>query len=55
MFRDELLNNQNKDGTWPTPAGDAPGKRGDPVYNTSLATLMLEVYYRFLPGTAAGK
>ncbi len=51
MFRDQLLDNQNQDGTWHKPAGDAPGMRADPVYVTSLATLMLEVYYRFLPGT----
>jgi hypothetical protein len=24
-------------------------------YRTALCTLMLEVYYRFLPGTASGK
>jgi hypothetical protein len=26
-------------------------RRQDIVYSTALATLMLEVYYRFLPGT----
>ena len=53
LFRDQLLNNQNQDGSWPKPAGEGPGAQGDPIYVTSLATLMLEVYYRFLPGTAA--
>ncbi len=55
MFRDQLLNNQNKDGSYPAPNGAGPGARNDPVYVTSLATLMLEVYYRFLPGTGGGK
>ncbi|MEM9080881.1 MAG: prenyltransferase/squalene oxidase repeat-containing protein [Verrucomicrobiota bacterium] len=49
LFRDELLKNQNKDGSWPNPGG--PSSFSDKVYITSLATLMLEVYYRFLPGT----
>ncbi len=51
LVRDELLKNQNKDGSWTNPGG--PGTNGDPVYTVSLATLMLEVYYRFLPGTGA--
>ncbi len=55
MFRDQLLEHQNKDGSWPAPPQPGPGARGDAIYVTSLATLMLEVYYRFLPGTAAGK
>ena len=51
LFRDELLKNQNEDGSW-TQAGVKHG----PVnvhMATCLATLMLEVYYRFLPGTGA--
>lgn len=55
LFRDQLLDNQNGDGTWPNPPSPGPGAKGDPIYITALATLMLEVYYRFLPGTAAGK
>ena len=55
MFRDQLLNAQNNDGSWPAPPQPGPAARNDPVYVTALATLMLEVYYRFLPGTAAGK
>lgn len=55
MFRDELLKAQDKDGSWPAPGGRWSGKHNDPVYHTTLATLMLEVYYRFLPGTGAGK
>lgn len=48
-FRDSLLKAQNPDGSW-TQAGIKHG----PVnvhMSTCLATLMLEVYYRFLPGT----
>lgn len=55
LFRDQLLNAQNKDGSWPAPAKPGPGARSEPIYVTALSTLMLEVYYRFLPGTAAGK
>ncbi len=51
LFRDELLKNQKDDGSWPNPGG--PSSSGDPVYVVSLATLMLEVYYRFLPGTGS--
>ena len=53
MFRDTLLAAQNADGSWPAPPQPGPAARNDPVYVTALATLMLEVYYRFLPGTAA--
>ncbi len=63
LFRDQVLKNQNPDGSWAVPG--APGNK-PPVravgpafltnvhYRTALCTLMLEVYYRFLPGTAAG-
>jgi hypothetical protein len=60
MFRDQLLKNQNTDGSWPPP-GDKDGVRAvapqfvsNVHYRTCLNTLMLEVYYRFLPGTGAG-
>jgi hypothetical protein len=49
MFRDELLEAQNKDGSFPLQGSML--RRQDIVYSTALATLMLEVYYRFLPGT----
>ena len=55
IFRDQLLNNQNADGSWKVPGGGqriravAPVFTTDPVYRTCLCTLMLEVYYRFLP------
>jgi hypothetical protein len=57
MFRDQILNNQNPDGSWKAPGG---GKKPNAVaalyasnvhYRNCLCILMLEVYYRFLPGT----
>jgi hypothetical protein len=49
LFRDQLLKAQNADGSWAQ-----GGIKHGPVnvhMATCLATLMLEVYYRFLPGT----
>jgi hypothetical protein len=60
MFRDQLLKNQNPDGSWKSPGGNkqiravAPQFTTNAHYRTCLNTLMLEVYYRFLPGTGAG-
>jgi len=51
LFRDQLLNTQNKDGSWPQPA-DGGHNTESVIYRTALCTLMLEVYYRFLPGTS---
>ncbi len=57
MFRDQLLNNQNSDGSWNPPGGDMKPRAVDATfvtdvhYRTCLCILMLEVYYRFLPGT----
>jgi hypothetical protein len=51
LFRDGTLAAQNKDGSWPLPANTGHGL-GNVHYVTCLTTLMLEVYYRFLPGTA---
>lgn len=58
LFRDQVLKNQNADGSWKSPGGGtklravAPayvGESGDAkVYRTTLCSLMLEVYYRFL-------
>lgn len=55
LFRDQLLNNQDSDGSWKVCGGGAKDLRavaasyvGDKVYRTCLCTLMLEVYYRFL-------
>ena len=49
LFRDKLVKAQNPDGSW-----NQGGIHHGPVnvhMSTCLATLMLEVYYRFLPGT----
>ncbi len=60
IFRDQVLDNQNADGSWKKPGG---GKKPravaasfvtDTHYRTCLCILMLETYYRFLPGTGAG-
>ena len=50
LIRDELIKAQKDDGTWPRTAGI--GSQSESMYSTALATLMLEVYYRFLPGTS---
>jgi hypothetical protein len=56
--RDNILKNQNPDGGWKTPGlnnktyGVGPFYITEPVYRNALNTLMLEVYYRFLPGSA---
>ena len=43
-----LANNQNNDGSWSIPGGAGHGMKSE-HYATCLATLMMEVYYRFLP------
>ena len=59
IFRDQVLNNQDSDGSWKAPGAGgkiraaAPSYQGDKVYRTCLCTLMMEVYYRFL-STGAG-
>ena len=50
-FRDELLKAQKPDGSWQQSVQHGPV---NVHMATCLATLMLEVYYRFLPGTGAG-
>jgi len=51
-FKDQLISSQNPDGNW-----NAPGFGGvfsaNAHYRNCLNILMLEVYYRFLPGTGA--
>ena len=64
MFRAQLLNNQNADGSWKSPGGGKKiravgalyvGESGDArIYRTSLCALMLEVYYRFLSTGGGG-
>ena len=48
MFRDPLIEAQNEDGSWTQKMHHGPINQH---MATCLATLMLEVYYRFLPGT----
>ena len=52
MFRDELLKNQNPDGSWKAPSHKLHGS--SPVYVNTLCILMLEVYYRFLNSSGGG-
>jgi len=56
LFEDQLIKNQNPDGSWPPVAGKAPGgdmqrdpEGAGPYYRTNLCILMLEVYYRYSP------
>jgi hypothetical protein len=53
LFRDPLLKAQAKDGSWPM-GGKIPHGSVNTHMKTCLATMMLEVYYRFLPATGAG-
>lgn len=54
LFRDQILQNQDADGSWKTPGGGKKVRaaggtwQGDKLYRTCLCTLMMEVYYRFL-------
>ena len=52
MFKSQLINNQNPDGSWKAPGFTGLGLNVG-HYRNCLAILMLEVYYRFLPGTGA--
>lgn len=61
MFRDQILLNQREDGSWKRPGGNdkpkavaalfAEESKEGVHYRTALCALMLEVYYRYLPGT----
>jgi len=53
-FRDELLAAQAEDGSFKRPA-NALHQTGRVHYATCLSILMLEVYYRFLPGTGSAR
>ena len=58
LFRDQILQNQDTDGSWKVPGGGrkieavapswAASNQEGKIYRTCLCTLMLEVYYRFL-------
>ncbi|MFZ9937427.1 MAG: prenyltransferase/squalene oxidase repeat-containing protein [Luteolibacter sp.] len=51
-FRDEVLAAQESDGSFKLP-GEAKHQTNRVHYRTCLNILMLEVYYRFLPGTGS--
>ncbi len=57
MFKDEFVGAQHADGSWPQEGSqgnpwDSSAAGGDAqIYRTTLAILMLEVYYRYLPAT----
>ena len=62
-FRDSTLGAQASDGSFAANGFGGPGgavqtsqnrHANDRIYRQCLATLMLEVYYRFLPGTGEG-
>ena len=56
VFQKELKDNQNPIGYWDFP-GDTHGPKTDlgmKIYATCFASLMLTVYYRYLPMTAKG-
>jgi prenyltransferase beta subunit len=58
LFRDQLLHNQDADGSWKSPGDKHAAGEGNRIYRTALCTLMLEVYYRFLSssgGRAGGR
>ena len=61
IMRDEVLKNQNPDGTWKDVVEGAgirntfKGNGQAQFYRNCLATLMLEVYYRYLPSTSGKK
>ncbi len=57
-LRDQIVDNQSPDGSWPPPGGAAwqdnmtsrkVSGKDSKVYHTTLMCLALEVYYRFLP------
>ncbi len=53
-LKSELLKARQSDGGWPMPGGDnsfkVKNKTDLTIYSTSLCALMLQVYYRYLPG-----
>ena len=53
-FQDEIADSQAADGSWPRPGAKSAGPQSaetktGAVYRTTLCTLMLEVFYRYLP------
>ena len=52
LFRDQLLNNQEADGSWKVPQGTQHVPNN--IMCTCICTLMMEVYYRFLSTGGGG-
>ena len=51
-YQELIAKSQQQDGSWTNPGGHANSVGADAtIYATCLATLMMEVYYRYLPGT----
>ena len=52
-YQEVVADAQEKDGSWPAVTGHAGGMGAaeGKIYSTALCTLMLEVYYRYLPAT----
>ncbi len=51
-IHDLVVEGQGKDGSWKLPMGHAPKTAKEKLHMTTcLSTMLLEVYYRFLPGT----
>ena len=47
-----VIDSQENDGSWPIASGHLGAAQADAkIYHTCLCTLMLEVYYRYLPAT----
>ena len=55
LYRDQILNNQNADGSWKEPKYNGHSLGGNVVYRNALCILMLEVYYRFLNSDSGGR
>jgi hypothetical protein len=53
VMREQLINSQEKEGhmagSWGVPGGGHANERGGRLYVTSMATMILEVYYRHMP------
>jgi len=52
LIREQLLGNQQADGSWKVPPGAS--HVNNTVFSTALCTMMLEVYYRFLSTGGGG-
>jgi len=50
-YQKVIAETQEKDGSWPGTEGHGPKGAEAKFYATTLCTLMLEVYYRYLPTT----